>query len=830
MKLSIKYFLAFLSVSLVPLVVVGLFTFMVAKDQLTSRTINSLESLASVQESRIYDNIDRDIEQINLIASGAQLKFSFQKYVNGADNQDIEDIEKILADANESSETIAEISVIGLDGNVLASTSQDQKGRNVSKEKFFEDGKEKNGIHHFFKGEDEEIYKQLSGPFELDGEVLGVIEIESSAKPLISIIKDFPGLGKTGESILGIRNDSGDAIYLTPLKYAEGAALTRTIDKNDSDIPINSALQGKEQTYNDDETVDYRGESVIAVTKYIDSQDWGLVVKTDKSEAFASVNVILNAYLFVLVATFLLVTFVSILLAREIIKPIKALTNFAEKLQKGALNSRVNTNSIGEIDILSDTLNKMADQVHKSHAELENRVQQRTAELNKTKALDEAMLASIGDGLVVTDMEQKVLMTNKAAEGMMGFSENEITGKVWSEIAGLVTDEGKKPEAKDIPINKVLGKEDSSITSSSDPFNFTRKNGAPFPVAITATKLKVDDKPIGAVIVFRDITKDRSIDRAKTEFVSLASHQLRTPLSAINWYTEMLKDGDLGKLNKEQLKLLDEIYLGNQRMVDLVNSLLNVSRLELGNFTVVPELTDISELSKSVIRELTPKINDKQHKVTQKYAKLPKLNLDPKLTRIIIQNLASNAVKYSPPKSNVEVSINKLKKGQPADGRIASKDSIFIRVTDNGYGIPQKEQKMIFQKMFRAENIRQKNAEGTGLGVYIIKQIVEQCGGEVWFHSKENEGTTFFVMMPLEGMKARGGKSLEDQISVTDLQDDNHDETLTKVEKKPGKVITYNKTPKDKKDEKDEDGIVNPAEKPVKKTKSKSKTTKIKLK
>lgn len=260
-----------------------------------------------------------------------------------------------------------------------------------------------------------------------------------------------------------------------------------------------------------------------------------------------------------------------------------------------------------------------------------------------------------------------------------------------------------------------------------------------------------DGKIVGTSSISFDISKEKQIDRAKTEFVSLASHQLRTPLSSINWYAEMLLAGDAGKLNEEQKNFVNEIYKGNQRMVDLVNSLLNVSRLELGTFMVEPEPVNITESAQSVLDELKPSWEAKKLVLKIDYQKnLPIIQADPKLLRIVLQNLLSNAVKYTPEKGRVSLTIG------------ADKQNILLTVTDTGYGIPAKQAGKIFDKLFRADNVREKDTEGTGLGLYIVKSIIDHAGGKIWFNSQENKGTSFFVQIPLSGMsKKTGPKSLE---------------------------------------------------------------------
>ena len=243
-------------------------------------------------------------------------------------------------------------------------------------------------------------------------------------------------------------------------------------------------------------------------------------------------------------------------------------------------------------------------------------------------------------------------------------------------------------------------------------------------------------------LIILDVILEKTVDRSKTEFVSLASHQLRTPLSAINWYGEMLLAGDVGKMTSDQRKYVEEIYAGSQRMTSLVGSLLNVSRIELGTFLVDPALTDVIKLVKAMVSKLKPQITALSHKFEEHYdAKLPLLNVDSKVTQIIIENLITNAVKYTPRGGRISLTV---KKEAP---------NIIISVTDNGYGIPKNQQDKVFGKLFRADNIVSKDTEGTGLGLYLVKSIVDLIGGKIGFVSKENKGTTFNVQLPLTGMK-----------------------------------------------------------------------------
>ena len=260
--------------------------------------------------------------------------------------------------------------------------------------------------------------------------------------------------------------------------------------------------------------------------------------------------------------------------------------------------------------------------------------------------------------------------------------------------------------------------------------------------------------------VAQDVSKHKELSRAKTDFVALASHQLRTPLSIIKWYVDFLIAGDAGDISAEQKKYLKEVYLSNERLIELVNALLDVSRIDVGTFSIEPEPTDIIKKVDVSIQKFLQEIDEKQIKLEKIYDELPMINLDPRLTKTVFENLISNAVKYAPKKGIIRIEIKK------------TQTNIYIKISDNGCGIPREQQPQIFTKLFRADNVRRIESVGTGLGLYIVKAIIEKSGGKIWFQSPSLEflaqkdkkplegksnGTTFFITIPLKGMKRKAG-------------------------------------------------------------------------
>lgn len=371
--------------------------------------------------------------------------------------------------------------------------------------------------------------------------------------------------------------------------------------------------------------------------------------------------------------------------------------------------------------------------------------------IEREKRKLEAILSSMGEGLIAVSDSGKIMLINQSAQAALGSTEQEEMGKSVEDVLKLER-EGKPMPREEYPVYKVI--ENGGVVRVYIHENVTFKDayGQVFPVVLSAISLsgkKSKAGGISAIMVFRDVSLEKAVEEAKTEFVSLAAHQLRMPLTTIRWYAEMLMSGDGGKLTEQQHSYVDEIFQSNRRMVNLVNQLLSVSRVRLGTFKIEPVPTDMNAVAESVIAELKPDITKKNMTIVKTYKPdIEKLNADPSLIRVILQNLLSNAIKYTPENGTVTLSFT-------------VGTEFVMKVTDTGYGIPLADQARIFTQLYRADNIKGKDVAGTGLGLYMVKTIIDQSGGTISFSSKENEGTTFVVTFPRSGMKAKEGtKSL----------------------------------------------------------------------
>jgi signal transduction histidine kinase len=231
--------------------------------------------------------------------------------------------------------------------------------------------------------------------------------------------------------------------------------------------------------------------------------------------------------------------------------------------------------------------------------------------------------------------------------------------------------------------------------------------------------------------------KLRQLDQTKDDFISMASHQLRTPLTSVKGYVSMVLDEDAGKVNPQQRKLLDQAFISSQRMVYLIADLLNVSRLKTGKFIIEAKPTNLAEVVESELEQLKETAKGRDLKLLfQRPKSFPSLNLDETKIRQVIMNFSDNAIYYTPAGGTITV------------GLVDKPESVELTVSDNGIGVPKTEQHHLFTKFYRAGNAKKARPDGTGLGLFMAQKVIVAQGGAIIFHSEENKGSTFGFSFP----------------------------------------------------------------------------------
>lgn len=341
-------------------------------------------------------------------------------------------------------------------------------------------------------------------------------------------------------------------------------------------------------------------------------------------------------------------------------------------------------------------------------------------ERNKTMAIIE----NLTDGIILLNKKKQIEIINSPATELFNIGKKEAIGKCFIDLLDIEN----IPEIKKILIDKDRIR------------NIYREEVATLDglhLEITSVLLKDEIEEKGFLIIIHDVTKEKLIEKMKTEFVSVAAHQLRTPLSAIKWTIRMILDGDVGEINEEQRELLEQTYISNERMIRLINDLLDVSRIEEGRLLYDQEDTRIEDVLDSVIEASQEMLRNKNMVLEVNKKETPKVKIDKEKMGVVIQNLLENAIKYTEQGGKIKITLDNDEK------------NVIFKIEDSGVGIPKSQQDRIFTKFFRAENVTRMETNGTGLGLYTTKNIVQAHKGQIWFESEENKGTTFYFTIPI---------------------------------------------------------------------------------
>lgn len=237
-------------------------------------------------------------------------------------------------------------------------------------------------------------------------------------------------------------------------------------------------------------------------------------------------------------------------------------------------------------------------------------------------------------------------------------------------------------------------------------------------------------------IITRSFEKLAEVSRMKSEFIDIVSHQLRSPLTNLKWAVDLLISEEVGKKESEYIQILKENSL---RMEELVSDLITVSRLETTTLTLQKEETSLENLINETIFKFKPFAKSANIEIEFKPQKnLPKILVDSSKIKQVLENLLDNAIRYTKEKGKIEIKLEKKEK------------DLFFEIKDQGVGIPEEDQKYIFQKFFRSKNVLRERTRGTGLGLYIAKSIIERSGGKIGFKSQEDIGSTFWFSLPIK--------------------------------------------------------------------------------
>lgn len=743
MRIYQKIAVSFLLIAVIPLSTLGIFAYVNSQHRASEQIDSQINASLSRQTKQLQALLNQDAIETSLIFGDPNdpqpaLLRQYNAKPQPAQQQQLMTAVKAVVAASPHPEIYRRLHLVTPKGIIVASTDERFVGKDFQSNPAFRRGLEAVDVTHFFKDIDGALGQYRSNPVRFGKELVGVVVVEAEITPYFAIVNDHTYLGRTGETFIVGKDDGGKSIYLLPQRFNPDGALTPYAAGSASTVS------------------NYRGRTALQSVQPLQNFDWSVGVMIDKDEVYGPVYAIRNTTLLVVGVTALAVFIIGWYLSHLITAPLDSFTKVVKQIMDGNLTQRVPLRSNDEIGVLSKAFNAMTAKIQGYYEELEATVRERTKQLETAQVKlqqnvkqDEALLSSIGDGVIATDRNGFITWVNKTATDMLQLPSQDILSRKYDEVWRLETEKGEPIPPEKHPISQALTT--GQQVNSTDTY-YARKDAqgalvVHFAVAATVAPVKLGEQLVGSIIVFRDVTHERQVDRMKTEFISLASHQLRTPLSAIRWFSEMLLSGDAGKLDSNQQEFAQNIYDSAERMIELVNSLLNISRIESGRIMIAPVPTDLAQLLDGIITDLKGKTETKKQTLVVSVNKnLPPINIDPRMIGQVYLNLLTNAIKYTPKGGEISVFVSR------------KDDQVVSQVSDNGYGIPLAEQGRMFQKFFRATNVTKVETDGTGLGMYLVKSIIESSGGKIWFESAEGKGTTFWFTLPMSGMKAKAGE------------------------------------------------------------------------
>jgi two-component system sensor histidine kinase VicK len=501
------------------------------------------------------------------------------------------------------------------------------------------------------------------------------------------------------------------------------------------DSPVAKAVMGEEGSLM---TRDDRGRKVLVAYRYAETLGWGMLVQVESGEAMAGVTMLAFALIAISVLLLALAGMVGFFFARRLTEPLLHLVGKIRVLRPGHWTFRLSIRTGDEVEMLDQVIADLTSRLQATYERLEGQVADKTQALQKQVTFDRAILEGIEYGVLATDATGKITDTNEAVSRLLGFGKDELLGKPATDVLKIHYQKGMFAN-NEHPATVCLRDKATFRAPPSMHLTVLRKNQTLLPVMLMVTPLMQENVLLGSIIIFLDVTEERQTDYMKSEFISLASHQLRTPLSSLRWYLELLTGDTDVQLTTEQKEYLGEVQKASSQMASLLDTLLRVARLDEGGMMIERKEVDVVDLLARLFDEIRQGNRDSRLNFVSELPKTPLvMSTDPVLLPIVVQNLITNAMKYSPQGGTITISI-KDENGM-----------LNICVADQGVGIPPEEQERVFEKFFRAKNIRHMLTSGTGLGLYLSKRIMDSLGGRLTFVSTQGKGTVFTATIPKE--------------------------------------------------------------------------------
>lgn len=362
------------------------------------------------------------------------------------------------------------------------------------------------------------------------------------------------------------------------------------------------------------------------------------------------------------------------------------------------------------------------------------------SELNEVASKSEVVINAIGDGVMAIDNQGVIQLINPAAQQIIGWGKQDALALNYKSVLQLVNQKDEALDAASDPIQQSLNLNQQIRTN-----NLTLMTNSSKKLMISLVVSPVGEVGSGVIVVFHDVTKEKAEEREQAEFISTASHEMRTPVASIEGYLGLALNPQTASIDARAQDFILKAHASAEHLGHLFQDLLDVSKADDGRISNNPKVVDIVTFLHEIVQGLEQKAADKglklfykpmpedtrERRITPVYS----VNLDNDHIREIVNNLVENAIKYTPT-GEVVVDIN------------GDDDHVVISVKDSGIGIPVEDMPHLFQKFYRVDNVNTREIGGTGLGLYLSRRLAEIMGGRIWADSAYGSGSTFYVELP----------------------------------------------------------------------------------
>lgn len=730
-KLQQKTLVLSLLIAIFPFIISNVFWYINAQDTLHRNAEDTM--ISSVQEATNETNSFLNTKLLGFLSHSQNAAI-----LSGDKNLIEEDLLNLFQqDTDIFSLTYADASgqeVVKLDRNKVYTKSQLKNIANSSEFKVatFDYGKEYISPIQFARGKSPQITiavpvvfpqnsqslltfssvnKTQRKPGDVFGVVIGVINLTHFGESISSL-----KIGKTG--YVYIVDNNGIIVTHPNSNYIgtknKGQTYTKMYSFLSRGLLDNSAIKPYTVT-------SLANVPVLTTLSVISRTGWAAVAEEPTTDISSDITRIQQQAFLLFLFPLALIFFLSFLFARKLVKPIEELVKGTVNVGKGDFDYQFSIKT-------GDELEQLAHEYHTMAKKLKHDRNSLLAEKNTLSLV----LGNIADGVLALDEAYTVLFSNTAVSHMTGLKSDALVGK---EIDKVLTIKEKNTKTSIETFCKQSKDEISSHTVTLSTFDKQIKT---FYVIIAPLEHSIRSE-IRYIVTFYDITKEQELENMKIDFVSMAAHELRTPLTSIRGYASLLGEELDTKMNKEQKQFMVRLTYSIRSLSNLIDNLLNASRIEKGTFRLEIQPNNIGEIVESIIRDLKEIAKSKDQSLTLVKSKnqFPLVLVDRSRIGEVVTNLVANAINYTNSKGKITVSISE-------------KDTnILISVSDTGQGIPKDAISYLFTKFFRVAGKLEQGSKGTGLGLFISKSIITLHKGKIWVESTLGKGSTFFFTLPI---------------------------------------------------------------------------------